>query len=119
MLGLGLVALAENQPETGQHILCSLRLRVEMGEQVQQISSLVGVAWLALYESKARQAAQWLGAAAAALSALGATLEPAVIDFHAQTLAAAKERLDKAAFQQAWDKGAQWTLEEAVASVLK
>ena len=64
LLGLGLVALAENRwPEAGKHILDSLRLRVEMGDPVQQISSLVGVAGLALHEGNARQAAQWLGAA--------------------------------------------------------
>lgn len=119
LLGLGLVELAENQPEAGEYILRSLRLRVEMGEQVQQTSSLVGVAGLALHEGHARQAAQWLGAVAAALDGLGAALEPGVIGFHTQTLAAAKEQLGEAAFQQAWDEGAQWTLDEAVAYALE
>lgn len=69
LLGLDLVALAENRAEAGKHILDSLCLRVGMGEPVQQISSLVGVAGLALHEGKTRQLAQWLGAVAASLAA--------------------------------------------------
>jgi adenylate cyclase len=118
LLGLGRVALAENKPEAAEYILNSLRLRVETGERLRQIASLVGMAGLALHQDNARQAARWLGATAAALSALGAALEPAVIGFHTQTLAAVKERLGADAFQQAWDEGAQWTLAEATAYAL-
>jgi adenylate cyclase len=119
LLGLGLADLVENQPGAGQHILGSLRLRVEMGEQARQASSLVGVAGLALHKGQPRHAAQWMGAAAAALNVLGAALEPAVIGFHARTLAAAKEELGEATFQSAWDEGEKWGLEEAVAYALE
>jgi hypothetical protein len=40
-------------------------------------------------------------------------------DFHAQTLAAARTVLDKAAFQAAWDEGSHWSLEEAVKRALE
>ncbi len=118
LLGLGLVALAENTPDALEHILHSLRLRQEMGEQLQQTSSLVGGAGLALHEGNLTQAAQWLGAVESALKALNAVLEADVIHFHAQTLAAVRAQLSEAAFQSACEEGAGWTLEEAVAIAL-
>jgi hypothetical protein len=72
-----------------------------------------------LHKGQPRHAAQWMGAAAAALNVLGAALEPAVIGFHARTLAAAKEELGEATFQSAWDEGEKWGLEEAVAYALE
>jgi adenylate cyclase len=118
VLGLGLVGLSENRPEAREHILYSLRLRQETGEQVSQTSSLVGMAGLALHEGNATRAAQWLGAVDSALKALNAVVESVLIHFHAQTLAAVKEQLGAAAFQSAWEEGAGWTLEEAVKKVL-
>lgn len=86
MLGLGLVDIAENNANAREHILHSLRL--EMGRQLQQTSSLVGMAGLALHSGNPAVAAQLLGAVDAALKALNAVVEPDVIHIHAQTLAA-------------------------------
>jgi tetratricopeptide (TPR) repeat protein len=119
LLGLGLVDLAENNPEARGHIFHSLRLGVKMGVKVTQTSSLVGLARLALQAGDARGAAQWLGAVESALKALGVVMEPEVIHFHAQTLAAVREQLGESAFQSAWVEGAGWSLEEAVALALK
>jgi adenylate cyclase len=118
LLGLGLVGLAENKPEARKHILHSLRLRLETGEQAQQTFSLVGVAGLALSEGNATQAAQWLGAVESELMALSAAMEIEVMHFHTQTLAAAREQLGEVAFQSAWEEGAKWSLEEAVKKAL-
>ena len=118
-LGLGLVDLAENKPEGRAHILDSLRLRVEMGEQLQQTSSLVGVAGLALQAGDAAGAARWLGAVESALKSLNAAMEVEVKQLHAQTVAAVQVQLGEAAFQQAWDEGAQWTLAETMAYALE
>ncbi len=57
LLALGLVDLAENNPEARGHIFHSLRLSLKMGAKVTQTSSLVGVAGLALQAGDARGAA--------------------------------------------------------------
>ena len=118
LLGLGLVGLVENNTDVHKLILHSLRLRQETGEQLFQTSSLIGVAGLALREGNAIRAAQWLGAVDAALKTLQATLEPDMIAFHTQTLVAVREQLGVVAFAAAWDKGSQWSLEEAVKKAL-
>jgi tetratricopeptide (TPR) repeat protein len=119
LLGLGLVGLAENRPDARKHILHSLRLRQEIGEQWEQTSSLIGVAGLAVHEGKPQFAAQVLGAVASALEALNAVMEVEMIYFHTQTLAAAREALGESAFQLAWEQGAGWSLEEAVNRALE
>jgi hypothetical protein len=121
LIGLGFVDLAasRNTPAARKHILHSLRLRQEMGEQLQQTSSLVGVAWLALQAGDAPQAAQWLGAIESALNALAAVLEVEVMHFHTQTLAAVRSQLVPAAFQFAWQAGQRLTLEQAVELALR
>lgn len=114
LLGLGLVGLAEDKPDAGKHILHSLRLRQEIGEQWEQTSSLIGVAGLAVHDGKPQFAAQVLGAVASALEALNAVMEVEMIYFHTQSLAAAREALGESAFQLAWEQGAGWSLEEVV-----
>ena len=111
---LGLADLAEHKPEAREHILHSLHLRQEMGRQLQQSSSLIGVAGLALEEGKPHFAAQLLGAVESALKILNAVAEPDVKFFHEQMLAAAREQLGEAAFQSAWEQGSKWSLEETV-----
>jgi len=119
LLGLGLVALAKNSTEAREYILQSLRLRLETGEQVTQISSLIGVAGLLLYEGSLVQAAKVFGAIEAAFKALNAQEEPDHVKFHARILAATQEALGEAAFQDAWEEGSRWTLEETVKKVLE
>jgi tetratricopeptide (TPR) repeat protein len=114
LLGLGLVELAENNPVARDHILHSLRLRQETGEQVQQTSSLIGAAGLAFHEGNAPRAAQLLGAVESVLEALNAAVAEEVVHFHAQMLAMVREQLGEQAFQAAWAEGAMWSLEEAV-----
>ena len=118
LLGLGLVDLAENNPDARGHILHSLRLRQEMGEHVQQTSSLIGAAGLALHEGNAPRAAQLLGAVESTLKRLNAAVAEEVMYFHTQTLAAVRETLGKQAFQTAWDEGAKWSLEQAIERAL-
>jgi tetratricopeptide (TPR) repeat protein len=115
---LGLADLAEHRPEAREYILHSLRLRQEMGRQLQQTSSLIGVAGLVLEGGKAHFAAQLLGAVASALKTLNAVAEPDVKFFHEQTLAAVCEQVGEAAFQSAWEEGSNWSLEEAVTRAL-
>lgn len=118
LLGLGLVGLAENKPEARENILKSLRLRVKMGEQRLQTSSLVGMAGLAVGTGDATGAAQILGAVASALKVLGAEVEFTVLYFHTQTVAAVQAQLGEAAFQSSWEEGEKWSLEEVVERAL-
>jgi len=118
LFGLGLVDLAEGKPESHENILGSLRLRQETGEQVQQTSSLIGAAGSALQEGDVQFAAELLGAVGSALKALNAVVEPELKPFHSKLLAKLKEELGEAAFQSAWEKGANWNLAEAVKRVL-
>ena len=119
LLDLGLVDLAENKSEAGDHILQSLRLRQEMSEQLQQTSSLIGVAGLALHEGNPHLAAKMLGAVESILKGLNATVEGQILFFYTQTLTATRETLGESAFQSAWEEGEKWSLDEAVAYALE
>jgi len=119
LLGLGLVDLAENKPEAREHILTSLSVRQETGEQLGQTSSLIGMAGLALLEGNPHFAAQVLGAVESALKALKAVMEAEFKPFHDQTVARVKEQLGAAEFRSAWEEGAKWSLEETVKRVLE
>jgi adenylate cyclase len=118
-LGLGLAALYEDADEARQHIVHSLRLQVMSGEKLEQTSSLIAIAGLALQENNPHFAAQLLGAVGSALQLLGAVVQPEVKFVHAQTLAGVKSQLDALAFQFAWDEGSLWSLEDAVARALE
>ena len=111
---LGMVGLAEGDAKAHEHLLQSLRLRQEIGEQFYQTSSLIGIAGLTLHEGNAPRAAQLLGAVESALKALNVPMEPEMIQFHTKTLATMREQLGESAFQSAWEEGSQWSLEEAV-----
>jgi len=117
LLGLGLVDLAEGKQDAREHILGSLRLRVETGERPAQTSSLIGAAGLALQEGEPQFAAQLLGAVESAIKTLKAAVEPEVKFFHESTLAKVKQALGDAAFRSVWEEGSQWSLEEAVKKV--
>jgi adenylate cyclase len=119
LLGLGLVDLAEHKTEARKHIMDSLNLRRETGENYWQTTSLIGVAGLVLHEGKPLFAAKLLGAVESALKRLNAVMEPEVIHFHAQTLAEAREQLGEATFLFAWNQGREWSLEEAVQIALE
>jgi adenylate cyclase len=119
LFSLGLVDLAENKPEAREHILNSLHLRRETDEQFYQISSLIGVAGLALHESNPQFAAQVLGSVESALKRLNAVVEADVKFFHAQTLAAVREQLGESAFQSAWEEGQRLTLDNVVELAMK
>ena len=118
LLGLGMVNLGDGNPEARENIIASLRLRQETGEQLYQISSLIGVAGLVLQEGDAGFAAQLLGVVESALKVLHVVVEDVMNPFHEPTLAKVKQALGDVAFQSAWEEGSQWSLEEAVRKVL-
>ena len=119
LLGLGLVDLALNKPEAREHILHSLRLRQETGEQLYQTSSLVGMAGLALHEGDAIFAAQLLGAVESRPQGTQWDDGGELIPFHTQTLAAIREQLGEVGVPVRLEGGAKWSLEEAVKKALE
>ena len=118
LLGLGLLGIAQRTPDARENILQSLRLRQERGGPLTQTSSLIGAAGLALHEGNPQRAVQLLSAVESALKALNAVMEPDIQHFHAQTLAAVREKLDASEFHSAWEAGGKWSLKEAVKLVL-
>jgi len=113
-LVLGLVDLAEHKAEAREHLLNSLRLQQETGEQHAQTSSLIGIAGWALQVGQPRFAAQLLGVVISALNALKAKVDSDLENLYTQTLAQAREQLGEEAFNAAWEEGSRWSLEEAV-----
>ena len=77
------------------------------------------MAVLAIHEGDARRSANLLGAIEAALQALHVPMEPVIVPFHKETLAAVREQLGESAFQSAWEEGSQWLLDEAVSRALE
>jgi predicted ATPase/class 3 adenylate cyclase len=119
LCGLGLVDVAEHKDEAREHFMDSLRLRQETGEKLRQTSNLIGMAGLALQEGDPGFAARLLGAVESVLKTLDAEMEPELKPLHARTLAAAREQLDEAAFQSAWEEGMKWPLDDAVNKALE
>jgi len=119
LLGLGLVDIAEHKPGARENILQSLHIRLEMGEQLPQVSNLIGFAGLVFQEGKPQFAAGLLGAVESALKGLNALAEVDVKFFYENMLVKVKDALGDAAFQSALEEGSQWSLEEAVKKVLE
>jgi adenylate cyclase len=70
LLGLGLVGLTRPASEGGERLIESLRIRRDLGERLNQTSSLIALAGLAWRQEKTEWATQLLGAADAALKKL-------------------------------------------------
>jgi tetratricopeptide (TPR) repeat protein len=79
---------------------------------------LVSVAGVAASAGQPERAGRFLGAADAALAAVGARLWPAERADYEQTLQAVRAPLDEAAFAAAWTAGQRLPLEQAVAEAL-
>jgi class 3 adenylate cyclase/tetratricopeptide (TPR) repeat protein len=124
LASLGLVRLITSQGtpadvrDARHQLTAALRLAQEMGAQVQITSTLVSMALLAVYEGNPHRSAQLLGAVNAALQMLHVPLDPLIVPFNQQALAAAQKQLGEAVFQSALEEGSQWSLEEAVKKVL-
>ena len=119
-LGLGLWGLAKapDSPKTRSHIQQSLQIRRELDEKHMIATSLVASAGMAFHSGDAGRAAQILGAVAALLRQLRATLEPEVQSLETETREAAAAKLGEDAFQQAWAAGESWSVDEAVEAAL-
>jgi adenylate cyclase len=94
-------------------IMGSLRLRLETGERVPLVSSLVCAAALAQHQGHAETAALLLGAVDAALAAMKVPVEAEVRSWRARTLVDARDAMGQAAFDAACARGAAVSLDDA------
>jgi predicted ATPase/class 3 adenylate cyclase len=119
LLGLGLLALVKGDvAQARRQIIASLQIQQHLVKKETALSCLIALASAALAEGQAVRCTLILGAVTAAQQQYELLIELVVRALHEETLAKVKAQLGEAVFQQAWDEGAQWTLEEATAYAL-
>ncbi len=92
---------------------------LDTGEKLAVPETLLGLACVAEARGEAERAARLFGACEALPEAMGITPEPWESALQEPYLAAARSRLDEAAWQKAWTDGRAMTLEDAVAYALE
>ena len=96
----------------------SLRIDLELGNRPFFAVQLVSFAFAAARRGNPVIAAQLLSRAAAFRNELGYTLESWMTQENEDALAAVRAQLDDAAFDAAWERGAELSLDEAIALAL-
>jgi tetratricopeptide (TPR) repeat protein len=117
---LGWAALLQGDTERAKAIYAeSLELRGELGDELLITNTLQALASTAAALGEAERAARLFGAVEMLNEAMGAPLEPGEMALQEPYLAAARSRLDEAAWQEAWATGRAMTLEDVVAYALE
>ena len=115
LLGLGIAATLRGEPNRAKALLKeSLTIDVELGGKWDIAEDLEGLAEAAGALGEDVRAARPWGAAAALREAVGHAWAPAERMLHEPQLAAARSRLDEAAWEKASAEGRAMGLEEAV-----
>jgi predicted ATPase len=96
----------------------SIRAQREIGSKLAAPENLLGLACVAAAWEEAGRAARLFGASEALREAMGVPPEPGEIALQEPHLAAARSRLDKTSWQEAWAEGRAMTLEEAISYAL-
>jgi predicted ATPase len=116
---LGELAQAQGDYErAGARLTESLRLLRELGDRPCAGTTLDSLAVLSAAHGAPQQAARLFAAAQASREAQGLTLPPVEQGRLEQAVAAAREGLDRGAFDAAWAEGRAMTLEQAIAYAL-
>ena len=89
-----------------------------MGQDIAILTCLEGLARVAVAQGRMERAARLCGAAAALREDRGWPLPPAKRAKNDRTVAAARDALGEEAFEAAWDRGHELSLEEAVRDAL-
>ncbi len=117
---LGFVSWAKGEPDQAAKQFAEvLALQSTLRVKLYIYTSLVGIALVAFTRNQPIRAAQLAAAADALLEITGAIVPPnrrSLQDFY---MAAIRNQLDEAAFEQAWAEGRAMTMEEAVAFALE
>ena len=119
LVNLGAAALRLGDPERARaHLTEGLRLWREQGNQIGCAMGLAGLARLAAAEGQAERAGRLFGAAAARFPAGGRLFDTTDRGDFDRAVAAARARLDPAAFAAGWAVGQALAPERAVADAL-
>jgi predicted ATPase len=114
---LGFVELGFGHRARARGLLVeSTRLNQELGWKEGLAICLVGLA--AILESDAALAAELLGAASNINESLGTALEPYALGVEQRTIASLKADLSEDRFREAWARGAELELDDAVSLAL-
>ena len=117
--GLGLAAwLIGASGRAAELERAALRLKRDVGDQVGQALCLEALAWIAASRDRAAQAADLLGAAAAARNSIPATLPQPLAGHRAAAIGRARGALGEASFTARLVKAQAMPLSRAVAAAL-
>ena len=124
-LVLTLASLGKVACEAGEYARASrlyeesLELAKRMGQEIAILICLEGLARVTVAQGKRERAAWLCGAAAALREDKGWPLPPAKRDEHERIVAAACRALGEEAFEAAWARGHELSLEEAITNTLR
>jgi non-specific serine/threonine protein kinase len=117
LVNLGLFTLVVGDLErSAQHLRENLRLGRATDDKLPIQYGLFGLAHIASLEGRDDRAARLWGASEGIREAAGIELPPLASEmtFHANTVAAARERMGEAAFDAAWAEGKVAPLEDSL-----
>lgn len=112
---LGYVRLHQGRPEEASALFRESLIRAqELGGARDVILAVAGLAASRVGGPRPQQVVRLLGAVDALLAAAGIHNEPAELADFEQTVAAVRSRMKEEAFTEAWSRGREMTLSEAV-----
>ena len=96
----------------------SLALCQEMGDKINMVCNLSGLAAVVAHATDLSRAARLAAAAETLRLSVGVTREPVEGRIYEQAVASARAGLSEAAFKAAWVEGEQMSLNEAISYAL-
>nr|MDP9478888.1 LuxR C-terminal-related transcriptional regulator [Actinomycetota bacterium] len=116
---LGAIVRCGDEPQRAAHLYReSLELAREIGDDWLTVGILVAIGCFLVEQGRLEEAARVLGAADRSRQEIGFVLEPHTSEEHESALERLRTNLGERAFEAAWHRGSEMTLEEAVRFVL-
>jgi hypothetical protein len=117
---LGWAALLRGDSEQARALYIeSMRLRLEIGDNLAAPETLLGLACVAEAREETERAVRLFGASEALREVMGAPPEPGEIALQEPYLTATRSHLDETSWQEAWAAGRAMTLDEAISYALE
>ena len=117
---LGWAALLQGDSERARALYAeSMRSQREIDTKLAAPQNLLGLACVAAARGEAERAARLFGATEAQREVMGVPPEPGVAALQEPYLAVARSQLDETSWQEAWRKGREMTLDEAISYALE
>ncbi len=112
---LGAIVRCGDEPQRAAHLYReSLELAREIGDDWLTVGILVAIGCFLVEQGRLEEAARVLGAADRSRQEIGFVLEPHTSEEHESALERLRTNLGERAFEAAWHRGSEMTLEEAV-----